>query len=94
MENIMTEKFENKDSSLTLKNRKELSVSGVYAILELNDTYTTLDTEQGRLNIEGEGIKIEGFDKESRVINLSGKIESLFYTKAKLKAKSLFYKKQ
>ena len=78
-------------SSVCIKNRSEVSISGVKAILELNDEFTSLDTEQGRLIIEGSEIKLQSFQKEERTVYISGNIESIYYQKTKISS-SLFSK--
>ena len=71
------------DSTICVYNRCELSVSNVRAILELGDGYAAFDTEQGKLIVEGENIKIESFVKEDRRVNVVGKFDSIYYSKEK-----------
>ncbi len=78
-------------STVCIKNRNEVSISGGKAILELSDDYATVDTYAGRLVIEGSELKIQSFQKEEAMIYISGKIESLYYQKAKISS-SLFSK--
>jgi len=78
-------------SSVCIKNRSEVSISGVKAILELNDEFTSLDTDLGKLIIEGSEIKLQSFQKEERTVYISGNIESIYYQKTKISS-SLFSK--
>ena len=78
-------------STVCIKNRKKISVSGTKSILELSDSFAALDTDLGKLIVEGSEIKIESFQKEEKTVYIIGNIESLYYQKAKLSS-SLFSK--
>ena len=78
-------------STVYIKDRKEISVSGTKSILELSDDFAALDTDLGKLIIEGSEIKLESFQKEERTVYISGNIESIYYQKTKISS-SLFSK--
>ncbi len=80
------------DSIVMINTRREVSVGGIKSILGFGDDYVILDTECGRLEIEGEEMKIEGLSKDEGVVNIRGKINSLYYSEPK-NIKSLFSKK-
>ena len=77
------------DSSVVIKSRKEISVSGIKSILGFGEDYVLLDTECGKLEIEGEGMRIDGLSKEDGLANIKGHVNSLYYHRQKL-SKGLF----
>lgn len=80
------------DSTVVIKSRKEISVSGIKSILGFGEDYVLLDTECGKLEIEGEGMRIEGLSKEEGCANIKGHINSLYYHQPRL-TKRLFSSK-
>ncbi len=77
------------DSSVIIKSRKEISVSGIKSILGFGEDYVLVDTECGRLEIEGEDMRIEGLSKEEGCASIKGHINSLYYHQPKI-TKRLF----
>ena len=81
MEKLMDEGL--KKSSLTLEDRSSLSLKGALNILGFDADIIILDTEQGRLSIEGSDMKIESLNKENKTILIKGRITGLFYSEEK-----------
>ncbi len=71
---------------LMIEDRKNVSVSGVKNIIGFGDDYVTLETDLGRLVIEGEGMKIENLMKNEGTVNITGLISSAYYSELKTKA--------
>ncbi len=68
---------------LMIEDRKNVSVSGVKSIIGFGEDYVTLETDLGRLIIEGEGMKIESLEKSEGTINITGLISSAYYSEMK-----------
>ncbi len=74
-----------------IEDRKNVSVSGVKSIIGFGDDYVSLETDLGRLLIEGEGMKIESLEKAEGTVCITGLISSTYYSE--LKSRSGFISK-
>lgn len=66
------------DNTLTVVSWQRLKLSGVKTVLAFDEEYVSLDTELGRINIEGKELKIESLSKESSDIEIIGNITGVF----------------
>ena len=71
---------------LEIKDRKQVRVLGVGAVLGFGDDYVALETALGRLVIEGEKMKIENLSKEDGAIEIVGKIDGIAYSEPKVRS--------
>lgn len=69
-----------KTHGLTLFDRKKVKISGVYGILRFDEENVVLALFDGQLCLEGMSLVIEQFDKDSGEVEITGKIDSLYYT--------------
>lgn len=76
-------KEEIKHTGLTVKERNRLSLNGVSNIESFDEGYITLETSDGRICIEGQGLKIESLSREGGEIQITGKIMGVFYSDKK-----------
>ncbi len=76
-----------KHTDLKIRERNRLTMNGVTNVESFDDAYVTLATSDGRVCIEGEGLKIESLARESGEIEIAGKINGVFYTEQKKKVK-------
>ena len=76
-------KEEIKHTGLTVKERNRLSLNGVSNIESFDEGYITLETSEGRICIEGQGLKIESLSREGGEIQITGKIIGVFYSDKK-----------
>ena len=85
--------MEEKDfrGTLVLKDRKSVTLDGVKNVIGFDESYVSLESESGKVTIEGGGLKIESLSKEDGVIFVSGTISGIFYSEEK-SAKSVFAK--
>lgn len=83
-----------KEHEMTLKLRKELSVSGVKNVSGFDEALVELSTVCGVMNIEGEGIQISFLDTDNGRLTLSGNISGIYYIDKKPKKGGLFGNKQ
>lgn len=70
---------ENK-STLTLINRKKLSMSGILEVVSFKDIEIILKTSLGEMIIKGEDLKMNKLDVQNGDIVIIGEINSLLYT--------------
>ena len=67
--------------NLTLTDRKRLTIDGVSSIMDFSDTFLTLDTCQGVINVEGEGMVIEELSRDDGIVIVTGTIDGMFFKK-------------
>ena len=65
--------------SLTLKNRKTLSVTGVSEVLSVEEDGVVVKTALGTLVIHGRGLKIRTLCPEGGKIEMDGTVTALLY---------------
>lgn len=76
-------KEEMKHTSLSVKERNRLTLNGVSNIESFDDGYITLEIGEGRISVEGVGLKIESLSREGGEIQITGKINGVFYSEKK-----------
>lgn len=74
-----------------IENREFLRMNGVINVEGFGEDFLILNTTLGELSVEGENLKIESLTKECGEINITGKINALFYREKALQ-KGLFKK--
>lgn len=70
-------------SEIKIKNRCEITINSVDAILAFDEEYVLLDSGDGRVSVEGQRLKIDSFDKEKREVTILGEISGVFYSEKK-----------
>lgn len=80
-------KEEMRHTTLTVKERNRITLNGVTNVSSFDSDYVTLEINDGRVYIEGSGLKIESLSQTDGEIAISGKINGVFYEKEK-KAKT------
>ena len=73
------------EQTITLQNRKELSVSGINKIISLKPDLIQLNTNQGGLLISGENLELIKLDNTSTRAEISGNVNSLKFIQNKNK---------
>ena len=76
-------KDEIKHTDLSVKDRNKLILNGVSNIASFDESYVALDTNEGKICIEGSGLKIESLARDGGEIEISGRINGVFYTQNK-----------
>ena len=69
-----------KDHEIIMKNREELSITGVSDVTSFDDVLVELVTETGLMSVEGEGIHISLLDTENGRLTLTGKMSGVYYS--------------
>ncbi|SHH51779.1 sporulation protein YabP [Tepidibacter thalassicus] len=78
---------------LNMKNREELSLSGIEHIYSFNNTKIELKTVSGDIVIEGENLDMGKLSIDDGMINVKGSINSIAYSKVSKKDEEGFFKK-
>ncbi len=65
--------------TITIKDRKFVSADGVIDVEGFSDEYLIVNTKYGKLNIEGEELKIQELLQADGKISVSGKITAVFF---------------
>ena len=76
-------KDEMKHTNLNVKERNLLTLNGVSNIESFDEGYITLEIGDGRIAVEGSGLKIESLSRESGEIQITGRINGVFYSEKK-----------
>ena len=80
-------KIEDKKSSLSLENRKKLTINGVIEVINFNESQILLNTDVGTMIIRGQELKMNKLDVQNGDVVIAGKLDSFIYTNDKSKAK-------
>lgn len=76
--------------SITLVDRRILTMGGVNDIAGFDEDCVILDTTMGRITVEGKEMKIESLTKEGGNILIKGDISGIFCSDTPAKKKGLF----
>ncbi len=78
-----------KKSTMSLLDRKVLTLNGVDNVIGFDSNYVSLSTNMGKVGVEGDELKIESLTKDSGTVVITGKISGIFYNEPKA-SKSVF----
>lgn len=88
---MLDKKNENKSiedsSSISLENRKLLSLTGVNEVINFDDEKISLKTNLGALLIKGSGLKMNKLDVQNGEVIIGGYISNINYLNKKNKVK-------
>ena len=76
-------KDEIRHTNLNVKERNRLVLNGVSNIESFDEGYITLEINEGRISVEGSGMKIESLSRDDGEIHITGKIDGVFYSDKK-----------
>ena len=71
---------EERKSSLSLEDRKKLTLTGVLEVVNFDDEKISLNTILGNLAIKGEGLKMNKLDVQNGDVIIIGYISSMIYS--------------
>ena len=69
---------------IEIKNRESARIGGIVSVSGFGEDYVMLETTQGRLVVEGDGLRIESLSKEDGVVEISGRIDGAAYSDPKM----------
>ncbi len=72
-----------KEHLLELRNRCEMSLTGVSEVINFSDNLVTLRTSCGDLTVRGEGLSMGRLNTETGELYIKGVVSILRYSKAK-----------
>lgn len=72
---------------LTLKNRKELIITGVSKLEAMNPLEFSIITSLGRMNIKGTNMEMKMFDIDKGNLSIVGDIDQITYSNKSAKEK-------
>ena len=78
---MIEEKAPGRPQNVSLKNCKSLDISGVKEVVSFDEEAISLETDIGRLEIRGEGMRINSFDTAVGDMMVTGYIYAVVYTK-------------
>lgn len=76
---MQIQETECKNHNILLDCRKLLSIGGVKDVISFDEFSILLDTEGGKLLVEGENLSISALDVESGKLTAQGRIDSMTY---------------
>ena len=77
------QEFNSKPQSLTLDNRKKLSLTGVEDVLGFNDETVNVKTTLGDLTIKGSKLHISKLNLDSGDVEIDGVVDLIHYSQSK-----------
>ena len=78
--------------AITIENRKNVRISGISEVSSYDATAVVVESDCGRLVIQGGDLHIGSFDQASGNLLLEGNIEALQYIDSRPKSDSFFAK--
>lgn len=66
--------------SINIKNRESLSMTDVSEVLSFDEDFITVMTADGKVEIEGSGLKILNMSSDSGDMQLTGRIDGVYYS--------------
>ncbi|MBE6572202.1 MAG: sporulation protein YabP [Ruminococcaceae bacterium] len=69
-----------KAHSISLKERKSMTLTGVSEIISFDESCVSLDVSDHQLNIYGSSLHIDSFSNDSGDVAVSGIIDSIVYS--------------
>ena len=76
-------------TTLTIKERNLIVTNGIKNVISFDESFVSLQTEGGRICVEGEGLKIESLNPNDGEIRVTGRIDGVYYAEEK-RASGLF----
>ena len=70
---------------LTLRERQQLTMTGVSEVVSFDENAVALHTAQGTLLVQGEGLQLKNLSLDGGQVAVDGDISALFYSQAKEK---------
>ncbi len=81
-----------KKHAITIEDRKNVRISGIHEVSSYDVNAVVVESDCGKLIIQGSALHINSFDQSSGNLLLDGRIEALQYIDNKQKSDSFFAK--
>lgn len=66
-----------------INNKSNITLNGVNNVSSFDESYITLETEQGKISVEGSTLKIENLSKQDGEIYVTGNITAVIFEEEK-----------
>lgn len=70
---------------LSLEERKKLTLTGATEVVRFDEETAQLNTSQGSVIVQGEGLKLKTLSLEGGTVAITGKIYGIFYEEPRAK---------
>ncbi len=80
----------NESQSVFILNRESAEITGVCDVDSFNSTELVASLDSSKIAVEGNELKIDGFDSEKKRLNITGTIGGVYYFKARTSKKGMF----
>ena len=77
------------DQTIIINGRKTVTIDKVMHIVRFDEETLVIDTDGGRIILEGEELKVMSLDKENKKISITGKISGVFYSEESLSKRGI-----
>ncbi len=67
------------NQNIIIENRNKTNVTGVIDVISFDDETVLLNTNEGKITVKGENLKIESFNNENGDLVCGGKINAIVY---------------
>lgn len=82
-----------KTHTLSLNDRKVLEITGITDVGTYSEDTVEVETVNGNLIIDGEGLSITRLDVEAGILSLIGRIDSILYNEVNKQKNDKFFHK-
>ena len=76
----MQENFENKNHSLSVKNRESVEITGVNDVSYFNEEEVSASSDCGSILIKGTHLLVEALDLDNGILTINGRITAIVYS--------------
>lgn len=73
--------------SLTLSDRKKLTLTGIAEVVSFDDTCVVMRTDLGDLIVQGQQLQLKTLNPEGGGVTVEGEITALFYEQKRVSGK-------
>ncbi len=67
------------DSSILLKDRRQLEIHGVTDVIRFDEDSAVFQTVCGAMTVEGDGLHVSVLNLEHGIVSLDGRVDSILY---------------
>ena len=83
----MSDAGQNKIHSFISENRDGIKIRGVSEVISFDDSGVALETSLGNMAVEGEGMRVTTLNTDDGIVEISGRINGVYYYETKPVAK-------
>ncbi len=80
--------------SVCIRNRQLAELDGIREVVSFDESSILMQSSDGELTVEGEGLRIDCFSAESGHVTVAGKINALYYTEHRSGGRRFFFSRR